>query len=91
MKTFNDVFQEDDTLKNFRDYLKQGNILNAFPEIFPDLKEIAEVVKVEKQILFLKVEHSVFRSELKFRQKLIIDRINGHFGEVVVKSVKFIA
>jgi hypothetical protein len=91
MKTFNDVFQENNELKNFREYLKQGEILNSFEDFFPDLKNIAKPVKIEKLVLFLKVENSVWRSELKFRQKIIIDKINEHFGQQVVKSLRFIA
>jgi len=91
MKTFNDVFQENNELKNFREYLKQGEILNSFEDSFPDLKNIAKPVKIEKLVLFLKVENSVWRSELKFRQKIIIDKMNEHFGEQVVKSLRFIA
>ena len=46
---------------------------------------------MEKKVLFLRVENSVWRSELKFRQKLIIERINNHLKEDIIKSIKFIA
>jgi len=66
-------------------------VILLFPKIFPDLNQFVDAVKLEKQVLFLRVENSVWRSELKFRQKLILERINNHCGDNVVKSIKFIA
>lgn len=90
LKSIYEVFNEDAALGNVRNFVKQTDVVLLFSEIFPDLKNIAKAVKVEKGFLFLRVENSIWRSELKFRQKFIIERINKHFGENIIKIIKFI-
>jgi hypothetical protein len=90
-RSIEEIFNTDTALTNVRNFVKQADVVLLFPKIFPDIKKFVDAVKLEKQVLFLRVENSVWRSELKFRQKLIIERINNHCGENVVKSIKFIA
>jgi len=90
-RSIEEIFKTDSALSNVRNFVKQADVILLFPKIFPDLNQFVDAVKLEKQVLFLRVENSVWRSELKFRQKLIVERINNHCGENVVKSVKFIA
>ncbi|MGE5401745.1 MAG: DciA family protein [Ignavibacteriales bacterium] len=90
-KSISEIFSSDETLANLRAFIKQSEIVDKFSELFPDLKKIAKAKKVDKKVLYLKVENSVWRSELKFRQKIIIDKINEHFKQELIKSVKFIA
>lgn len=91
LKSISEVFNKDEALGNVRNFVKQADVVLLFSEIFPDLKNIARAVKVEKGFLYLRVENSIWRSELKFRQKFIIERINNHCGENIIKSIKFIA
>ncbi len=90
-RSIEEIFKTETGLSNVRTFVKQADVILMFPKIFPELKQLVNAVKLEKQVLFLRVENSVWRSELKFRQKLIIERINNHCGENVVKSIKFIA
>ncbi len=90
-RSIEEIFNTDTALTNVRNFVKQADVVLMFPKIFPDIKKFVDAVKLEKQVLFLRVENSVWRSELKFRQKLIIERINNHCAENVVKSIKFIA
>jgi hypothetical protein len=69
--------------------MKDIEVLDSFNELFPDLKKVVRVSKVEKKTIFLKVENSVWRSELKFRESIIIEKINSFFGEERIKHVKF--
>ena len=91
IKSFAEIFNSDESLSKLRKFIQQADVVQKFKELFPDLKKIAKAVKLEKQILYLSVENSVWRSELKFKQKIIIDRINEHFKTELVKSIKFIA
>lgn len=91
VKSIQEVFNMDEAFGNIRNFVKQADVILLFSEIFPDLKNIARAIKMEKGFLFLRVENSIWRSELKFKQKLIIERINSHFGENIIKSIKFIA
>lgn len=90
-KSFSEIFSKDETLANLRAFIQSAEVVEKFYELFPDLKKIAKAKKVDKKVLYLKVENSVWRSELKFRQKIIIDKINSHFGMELIRSVKFIA
>lgn len=89
-KQFSEIYSSDDSLSKFRSIIEQADVLAQFDQVFPDLKRIAKPVKVEKNILYLTVVNSVWKSELKFKQKLIIDKINTHFNKPVVRSVRFI-
>ncbi|MGE5679757.1 MAG: DUF721 domain-containing protein [Bacillota bacterium] len=89
IKSISDIFNSDDSLSNLRNFIQQADVIVKFHELFPDLKKIAKATKLEKKVLYLSVENSVWRSELKFKQKIIIDRINAHFNNEVVKSIKF--
>jgi len=84
-----DIIKNEPGLKGFRNTMNDLEVLDKFAELFPDLKKIARVSKVERKILFLKVENSVWRSELKFRESVIIDKINSFFGEERIKQIKF--
>ena len=41
---------------------------------FKDFEKIAVPVKVKKNVLYLRVENSVWRSELKFKEKLLLKK-----------------
>ena len=47
-------------------------------------------MKVDKKTLFLKVENSVWRSELKFSESIIVEKINKFFNEERIKFIKFL-
>jgi hypothetical protein len=84
-----DIVNNEPGLKGFRNTMKDIEVLDSFNELFPDLKKVVRVSKVEKKTIFLKVENSVWRSELKFRESIIIEKINSFFGEERIKHVKF--
>jgi len=52
--------------------------------------KIASAVKVEKKTLFLRVENSAWRSEIKFKEKIIIDKVNEYFKDDRIKAVRFV-
>lgn len=89
-KSITEIFNSHETLANLRDSVQQAEIVEQFEKIFPDLKTIVKAVKIEKKVLFLRVENSVWRSELKFRQKLIIEKINKYYSDEVIRSIKFL-
>jgi len=70
--------------------IKETEVLDGFIEIFPNLGKVAKVMKVDKKTLFLKVENSVWRSELKFSESVIIEKINKFFKEERIKFIKFL-
>jgi len=70
--------------------IKDNEVLDGFIKIFPDLGKVAKTVKVDKKTLFLKVENSVWRSELKFSESIIVEKINKFFNEERIKFIKFL-
>lgn len=89
-KSLSEIFNSDPGLLKIRDSVKRFDVVDDFGKIFPDLAKIAEPVKTERSILFLRVENSVWRSELRFMEKVIADKINKYYNEERIKGIRFI-
>ncbi|MHB8929461.1 MAG: DUF721 domain-containing protein [Melioribacteraceae bacterium] len=89
-RTLDDLLKNENEFSNLRESLKNYDIVDEFEKIFPELKKIAQAVRVDKQILFLRVENSVWKSELNFKKNLIADKINKHFNQQIIKSIRFL-
>jgi len=89
-KSISEIFEREPGLEKIRDAVKRYDVVDGFGKIFPDLTNIAEPVKTEKKILFLRVENSVWRSELRFSEKVIVEKVNKYFKEERIRGVKFI-
>lgn len=88
-KSLGDVFKREPAFKNLREVVKSSDVVNDFYKIFPDFEKIATAQKVVKRVLKLRVENSTWRSEMKFREKEIIERINKFYNEERVKQIRF--
>lgn len=86
-----DIFEHEPALIKVRDNIKRFDIVDQFHKIFPELAKIAEPVKIEKKNLLLRVENSVWRSELKFNEKAIVEKVNKYFNEDRITGLKFVA
>lgn len=89
-KSISEIFNKEPGLAAVRKVIKQSDVVLDFTAIFPELKKLVRAVKVDKNILFLKVENSVLRSELKFKEPLMVDKINKYFNEERIKGIRFI-
>ena len=89
-KSLPDILGKEKAFEKVRKAAKEYDVLEKFGDIFPDLKKVAEAVKIENGVLFLHVENSVWRSELKFRQSSLIEKINKKFNEKIIKTVRFV-
>jgi len=89
-KSLTDIIDKEKEFEKLRDTLKNYNVVDEFEVIFPELSKIAKAIKTEKKTLFLKVENAVWKSELNFQKSLLIEKINNHFKEQVIKSIKFL-
>jgi hypothetical protein len=89
-KSINDVFVSGKEFEKIRETVKNYSVVEGFQIIFPELSKIAQAIRLEKKTLFLRVENSVWKSELNFQKALLIEKINKHFNEQVIKTVKFI-
>ena len=84
-----DIINTKPEFDGLRKKIKETEVLEGFLEIFPDLGKVAKALKVDKKTLFLKVENSVWRSELKFSEGIIVEKINTFFNEERIKYIKF--
>lgn len=91
IKSIGEIFSADPAFAKIRNVLEQSDIVIEFEKIFPDLGKIAKAVKAEKNILYLRVENAAWRSELKYKEKILIDKINKYFNSERVKAVKFVS
>ena len=88
-KSLGDVFRREPAFKNLREVVKSSDVVNDFYKIFPDFEKIALPLKVDKKALKLRVENSTWRSEMKFREKEIVGRINKFYNEERIKQIRF--
>ncbi|MEG8946687.1 DUF721 domain-containing protein [Rosettibacter firmus] len=89
-KSISDIIQTEKEFEKIREIAENYNVVEEFDNIFPELKEIAKAKKVDKQTLYLKVENAVWKSELNFQKKVLINKINKFFGKEVIKTIKFL-
>jgi len=90
IKTVGEILKDEPVFTGLRKTALENDIVQNFSIIFPDLKLVVEAKKIVKGSLFLKVENSVWKSELNMRKNIIIERINTSFGEEVVKKIRFV-
>ena len=88
-KSIADILKSEPGLETVRKIIKQSDVVIEFFRIFPRMKKVVKPLKVEKRILFIKVEDSVLRSELKFREVLLVEKVNKYFNEEIIKGIRF--
>jgi hypothetical protein len=88
-KSIADILKEDPGLASVRKIIKQSEVVLQFFKIFPEIKKVVIPLKVEKKILILKVDNSILRSELKFKEVLMVEKINKYFNEEIIKGIRF--
>ena len=88
-KSLKEVYRNEPQLRNVRKVVKSSEVILDFYKIFPDLEKVARPQKVDKMFLKLKVENAVWRSELKFKEQEIINKINKYYNEERIKGIKF--
>lgn len=90
-KSLSEILSSSNEFDKFRKAARENDVIDKFFEIVPGLKGVAEPVKLERKILFLKVENSVWRSELNLKQKFLTAKINRFFDEDLIQNIKFIS
>ena len=84
-----EIINKEPGFEKLRKVIKQHDVMDGFYKLFPDLKKIAAPVKIEKKVFYIKVQNAAWRSELKFNQKTLIEKINTFYNEEIIKSIKF--
>lgn len=89
-KSLKDVFRKERALSGIREIVNSSDVIVRFYEIFPNLEKIAIPQQCEKKVLKIKVENASWRSELKFMETEMIEKINSFFKEIRINQIRFI-
>jgi hypothetical protein len=89
-RSLKDVFKKERALSGIREIVNSSDVIVKFYEIFPNLEKIAIPQQCEKKVLRLKVENASWRSELKFMETEMIEKINSFFKEIRINQIRFI-
>lgn len=90
-KSIREIFNANPELKKIKEIINQNDVINDFELIFPDFKKIVKPIRVENGTLTLKVENAAWRTELKFKETEIIEKINSFYKEKRISKIKFSA
>ena len=88
-KSLKEVYRNEPQLRNVRKVIKSSEVVIDFYKIFPDLEKVVRPQRVDKMFLKIKVENAVWRSELKFKEQEIVNKINKYYNEERIKGIKF--
>jgi hypothetical protein len=88
-KSIKEVFNTDPDLRNIKLTVEENDVINDFEKIFPDLKKIVKPQKLEHGTITLRVENAAWRTELKFKETEIINKINSFYKENRIRKIKF--
>ena len=86
--SISEIISKEPGFEKLRKVIKQYDVITGFHKIFPDLKKVAVPVKIVKKVLYIKVQNAVWRSELKFNQETIIEKINTFYKEEIIKEIR---
>ena len=90
-KSLKEVFRRERSLAGIRQIVDASDVIVHFTEMFPNLEKVATPISCEKKVLKLKVENAAWRSELKFKETEIINKINSFYKEKRINKIKFSA
>ena len=89
-KSLKEVFRKERSLAGIRALVDSSDVVVKFNEIFPNLEKVATPLSCEKKVLKLKVENPAWRSELKFMEWELIEKVNRFFNEQRINQIRFI-
>ncbi|MBX3006433.1 MAG: DUF721 domain-containing protein [Melioribacteraceae bacterium] len=89
-KKIDEVINVENEFWLLRETANNYRVVEEFSKIFPELTVIVKAVKVEKKVLFLKTENSVWKSELNFQKNALMEKINNYFNQPIIKHIKFL-
>jgi hypothetical protein len=90
-RSISDILHNDKDFRKMVVKAKEEEVVIRFSEIFPELSEIATAVKFNRNVLFLRVENSVWRSELNLKQTAMISKIKSNLINISIDKIKFIS
>ncbi len=90
-KSLSEIIHKEKAFSKIVARANEQEVIDRFYKIFPELTKVVEAVKVEKKTLYLRVENSVWRSELNLKQDAIIKKIKLNLVKSEIEKIKFIS
>ncbi len=90
-RSLSDIIYKEKAFNKIVNKVREQEVVHSFSKVFPELDNVAKAIKVERKILFLRVENSVWRSELNLRQDAIIKKIKNKLEKADIEKIKFIS
>jgi len=88
-RSLKEVFNREESFKRLRQTVRYADVIVKFYEIFPGLEKVAVPLTCEKGVLKLKVENPAWRSELKYMESELIEKLNQFFNEQRIIQIRF--
>ncbi|MCE1190095.1 MAG: DUF721 domain-containing protein [Ignavibacteria bacterium] len=83
------ILQVDPEWRKLREMVSSQEVVDKFFEICPQFIGHVVPIKMQKQVLTLAVENAVLRSEIKFHEQELIQKINEFFNDQRIDKIKF--
>lgn len=90
-RSLSDVIYNEKAFNKIVNKAREQDVVRMFNKIFPELDNVAKAIKIDRKTLFLRVENSVWRSELNLRQDAIIKKIKNKLKKTDIEKIKFIS
>jgi hypothetical protein len=88
-RSLDDVLNNSPELIHIKNLVEEHNLEIDFYIIFPELKKLVKSVKFSKNTLKLGVENPTLRTELKFRELEILNKMNSFYKNDRFKRIQF--
>lgn len=89
-KRLGEVLKRERAFSRIREIVKSSDVVEDFYKIFPDMEKVVIPQSADKKTLMLKVENPTWRSELKFMETELLEKINNYYKEERLKQIRFI-
>jgi len=69
--------------------LQERRVVEDWPELAgPDLSRFSRALRVQRGVLYLKVESSAWGQELQFLKPMIVERVNERYGSRLIHDIR---
>lgn len=76
---------------NFREEVAEFDIAASYSALFPGIiSKMSKPIKINEDVLYIKVFDCVLRNELKFQQNIMLKKINTKMKDRKIRTIKFI-
>lgn len=89
--TFTKVGDIVDTVLEKHDFTKDTySLFDIWEKELGKLTKFIKMVGRRNKTLLVKVDNPVYKQELRLRKKEFLNKINDHYGYIIVEDIKFV-